>query len=371
MAPPRAEVNGPHLAASRYVPAGNSLQSVAAPGADVPTTLLNALRRLPPLETAKQVALSLHALVEAGALDLPLPGAGHTRERFDSFRLLGAHDLSLTRLAEGHADALAILAEAGVRPQAGPYGVWAAEPPSTGIVAERVGEAWQLRGRKRFASGASGLTRALVTAHVQESCFLFDVPVRHPVVRPVVGTWSAAGMADTDSTDVVFDGLTVPNAARIGDHGFYTSRPGFWHGAVGVAACWFGGALGAFAMLRRHLAGRCSDAHQLAHLGAVAARCAALGASMDTAARAIDADPHDLAGRARSTALIVRHEVEQGCQEVLARVGRASGTSPLVFDRAHARRAADLPVYLRQHHAERDSESLGKAVLEDEAWRSW
>jgi len=45
-------------------------------------------------------------------------------------------------------------------------------------------------------------------------------------------------------------------------------------------------------------------------------------------------------------------------------VGRAGGTTPLTFDRAHARRAADLVVYLRQHHAERDLAALGREALE-------
>jgi len=49
----------------------------------------------------------------------------------------------------------------------------------------------------------------------------------------------------------------------------------------------------------------------------------------------------------------------EGCETILARTAHASGTSPCVFDRRHARRVVDLPVYLRQHHAERDLAELG------------
>ena len=40
---------------------------------------------------------------------LPLPGHGDTWERFSILASLGEEDLSLARLGEGHADALAIL----------------------------------------------------------------------------------------------------------------------------------------------------------------------------------------------------------------------------------------------------------------------
>ena len=51
--------------------------------------------------------------VESGRLDLPLPGGGRTRERWALLADLAGEDLSLARLAEGHADALAILSELG------------------------------------------------------------------------------------------------------------------------------------------------------------------------------------------------------------------------------------------------------------------
>ena len=62
----------------------------------------------------------------------------------------------------------------------------------------------------------------------------------------------------------------------------------------------------------------------------------------------------------RLVALEVRHLVENGCLEVLTHVGRAGGAAPLCHDPAQARRAADLQVYVRQYHAERDDEALGR-----------
>lgn len=313
---------------------------------------------LGPLESPRGVAQALRQLM-AAATQLPLPGSGRTEDRFAGLAEVAAKDLSLARLFEGHTDALAILAEAALKPAAGRYGVWAAEPPDGRMQAARHRDGWILHGRKRYASGAGEIDRALVTAHAADGARLFDVDLRVQGVTVVPDTWHAVGMASTQSLDVLLDDVFVPGERAAGGPGFYLDRPGFWYGAVGVAACWYGGALGAYRMLRAHLSRLDASDHQVAHFGAVAAACDSMWRSLAHAAGRIDA-----AMLGREDALVARHVVEQGCQEVLLRVGRASGTAPLTFDRAHARRAADLPVYLRQHHAERDLTALGRALLE-------
>ena len=76
------------------------------------------------------VARAFARAVESGRLNLPLPGGGQTRKRWAVLAQLGEEDLSLARLAEGHTDAVAILAELGaVTPPPGSrWGVWAAQP---------------------------------------------------------------------------------------------------------------------------------------------------------------------------------------------------------------------------------------------------
>ena len=54
------------------------------------------------------VAAAFADTVESGRLNLPLAGSGRTRERWAVLADLAGEDLSLARLAEGHADALAI-----------------------------------------------------------------------------------------------------------------------------------------------------------------------------------------------------------------------------------------------------------------------
>jgi hypothetical protein len=51
--------------------------------------------------------------------------------------------------------------------------------------------------------------------------------------------------------------------------------------------------------------------------------------------------------------------VESTCADILTRLGRAFGPHPLAFDPDISRRYAEVELYIRQCHAERDLESLG------------
>src|SRR5271166_2245695 len=87
-------------------------------------------------------------------------------------------------------------------------------------------------------------------------------------------------------------------------------------------------------------------------------------AALDAAAAEIDADPDDRQNGGRRRALRLRALVEATATEVMQRVGRALGAGPLSHDEAHGRRVADLTVYVRQHHAERDLAELGALVAD-------
>ena len=85
-----------------------------------------------------------------------------------------------------------------------------------------------------------------------------------------------------------------------------------------------------------------------------------MDALIERAARAIDADPEDRAGQARRLALVTRHAVHAGAVSVLAATAGAGGARPLSLEPGNARRAADLHVYLAQHHPGRDGAALGR-----------
>jgi hypothetical protein len=202
-------------------------------------------------------------------------------------------------------------------------------------------------------------THALVTARASDGERLFAVAVEG--LEPHAGSWPATGMAGSDTLDVGF--LAVP-AEPVGPPGGYTGRPGFSHGGAGVAACWYGGARGVARALARAAAKRDVGPHALAHLGAVDIALRTARSALARAADEIDADPGDLSGEGALRALRVRALAEATASDVLARTGRALGAGPLSHDEAHSRAVADLTVYLRQHHAERDLARLGELVAE-------
>jgi hypothetical protein len=292
---------------------------------------------------------ALLTLAGTGRLDLPLPGSGRTAERWRALAEVSALDLALGRLAEGHTDAVAILAELGGPAPAGLWGVWAA---GAGVTAH----GGRLTGRKAWCSGAAALDRALVTADGR----LWAIDVADVTVDR--DSWPAVGMAGSGTYAVGLDG--VP-AVQVGAPGAYLDRPGFWHGGAGVAACWYGGALGAARVLLAAARARPLDPHGLAHLGAVDALVTGLWADLEATAAALDADP---ARPFRLPAARLRARVEAGATEVLDRVGRALGPGPMATDPVHAQRVADLPVYLRQSHAERDLAVLGELAVEVAGW---
>ncbi|MFI0236086.1 acyl-CoA dehydrogenase [Streptomyces sp. NPDC016845] len=307
---------------------------------------------------------SVVGLMDRGKLEFPLPGSGRTAQRLAALQSVAEDDLCLARLVEGHVDALAILAELdGPSPRPGRrWGVWAAEPPGTTLEAVRSGDGWVLDGLKPYCSGARSCTHALVTARTAEGRRLFAVTIDPATCVPVRGTWQAVGMAGSDTPDVRFH--QVP-AVAVGDVESYVRRPGFEHGGIGVAACWYGGAV-AVARALRDAAARRPEPHTDAHLGAVDVQLHAAGAVLHRAAAEIDADPFDSAGEARVRTMRVRAFVESVCSEVLTRVGRATGAGPLCHDPRHARAVADLTVYVRQHHGERDLAALGALLARPE-----
>lgn len=289
---------------------------------------------------------------------IPLPGSGDTPARFRYLAEVAGRSLPLGRLIEGHLDAVAILAEAGrERPAGAAMGVWAASGRDARLLATPAAGGWRLAGRKPYASGASTLTHALVTADTPDGVRLFLLETAN-VVGSVLGSWQAVGMWESDSPTVEID-AHVAESATVGGVDWYVRRPGFWHGSVGVAACWLGGARAVARPLSR-----AASPHALAHLGAVDSALAAAAALLTAAAVEIDDVPSVVGPVAERRALRVRSVVEVAAMEAITRVGRALGAGPLCHDAEHAQRVADLSVYVRQGHAERDYERLGQLVVE-------
>lgn len=300
-----------------------------------------------------------HKIVDSPGFDLPRPGAGATLERFAALTRFCSDDIATGRLVEAHADADAILGElVGGMVRPGEFwGVWAAQPPGSRVDARPAEAGWTLDGVKEWCSGAGSCTHALVTAETDAGNRLFAVDLRQRGVSVDLSAWHSIGMRATDTGTVTFD--AVP-ATAVGEVGAYLRRPGFWHGGMGVAACWFGGARRVARPLYRAVAGT-DDPLLRMHAGAVDAQLATGWAAIESAARRIDASPTEPSQR---QAFGLRWTIEQVATAVVDRVGRALGPGPLVADPDHAQAVADLTVFIRQSHADADLAVLG-SLLDD------
>jgi hypothetical protein len=110
---------------------------------------------------------------------------------------------------------------------------------------------------------------------------------------------------------------------------------------------------------------RRSDPHVLAHLGAIDLAIRSLRALLIETAGWLDEHPRE---PALEQALRLRGAADNTARLVLDHAGRALGADPLCRDSAVARHFADLPIFIRQAHAERDLAALGNAVT-DKDWQ--
>lgn len=309
---------------------------------------------------------------------LPPPGGGRTLARWQALAELAGRDLSLVKIYEAHADARAILAELGTPPDMPEveknrdntpiWGIWAARAPQHELrFTSHDNARVLLSGVKPWCSGAKFVTHALVTCIDEENRdWLAALPLDQPGVTVTSRGWEAVGMAATQSVEIE---VQSAHATLIGAHGAYLHRAGFWHGGAGIAACWYGAAA-ALATHLRQAAQRRDDPHLHAHLGAADTALVAARALLREAAHSIDTNRHTGAqADAMTLALRARAAVENAVDATLVACARGLGAGPFCRDAWFARMAADLPVFVRQSHAERDLAALAKRVIESgEDW---
>ncbi|QCR43990.1 acyl-CoA dehydrogenase [Curtobacterium sp. SGAir0471] len=321
----------------------------------------------------------------------PVLTAGTAGPVFATLAAVAAADVALARTVEPHLDALGILAQAGTAVASGStWGVFAAEAPGLRVTATPssgsgasdgavtpgdtvatgsavvADGAVRLDGTKPWCSLASSLTHALVTAHVGEQRQLVAVDLRQPGVTVHDEAWVARGMPDVPSGPVDLDGVV---GTAVGAPGWYLTRPGFAWGGIGVAACWWGGAVGLARALRTATAARPGSELLQAALGATVADLADAEDALATAAARIDEASTGAAGPDDDTdwslvAQVTRSRVRRAVDAVSQRVVATLGPAPLANDAAVAARVADLGLYVLQDHGERDLARVGRIVVE-------
>ncbi|CAN5260837.1 acyl-CoA dehydrogenase family protein [soil metagenome] len=303
----------------------------------------------------------------------PQPGEGLTVRLWETLASLAAVDLTVARTVEPHLDALAILGQAppsqafqpaGAEWNGGLLGVYAAEGPGTRLEAQPTATSEvRLTGVKPWCSLAEICSAALVTAWVDDTRRgLFLVDLTDPSVSHGEEEWVARGLPRVRSVSTRFDDTP---ARPVGGPGWYLERPGFAWGGIGVAAVWFGGAVALLRRMRQSGLHRDLDQIGMSLLGQAEAEvwtarnCLAAAADHVDAGRATGSAGNELA-------LLVRQCVAGTAEHVLQLAEHLMGPGPLALEETYAACAADLRLYVRQHHAERDAAELGRISVAQE-----
>ena len=321
-------------------------------------------RDLAPDDRAGALALSR----ELSGVETSL-GGGDTWGYLSVLATLGSVDLTVARTVEPHLDALSILHQ--VEPpvdlsaigadDSSTWGVYAAHAPGARLEARRQGQeaVWLLDGTKPWCSLAADVSHAVITAHTGPTSRRAFAISLGDGVSPLPGTWVSRGLVDVPSGGLQLDGVV---GVSVGGDEWYLSRPGFAWGGIAVAAVWFGAAQALRSTLVAVAQRREPDQIALMHVGHLDALLFAAESTLRQAADAIDAGA---AGGEHGAVLAarVRAVVAAAAETCLVVAGHALGPAPLTADEDHARRVADLTVYVRQHHAERDLAALGSLVV--------
>ena len=306
------------------------------------------------------------AVRETGLLSAPFPiehggqnlcSPHRVRELCDVIRIIGAADLSIARLYEGHVNAVALLCRYGTPRQIDALAsevskgaisaVWGAED-EVGLKAAKSGTAIHLTGRKIFASGAGFITRPLVTASSPEGQILCLLDLK-PGERADISGWTAQGMRSTATGTMELSGLQIAADAVIGAPGDFMRQPWFSGGAWRFCAAHVGATERLVDLFRDHLVarGRSEDPYQLQRL----AQCATVAKTarfwVEDAARRLAYEDGEVASIV-ATANFTRMVTERAALDVMEVVQRGTGLSAFLRPHPIERICRDLSTYLRQ-----------------------
>jgi alkylation response protein AidB-like acyl-CoA dehydrogenase len=286
-------------------------------------------------------------------------------------RLLGAADLSLARLFEGHLNAIGLVRRYGTDSQVSDLAhsvaggalsaVWGADD-AKGMTIVPGADRDMMQGRKILASGAGFVTRPLITAegpHGQQLC-LFDLEAGYP--HDISG-WQAQGMRATATGTVDFTGRPVTARELIGTPGQYMQQPHFSGGAWRFCAAHLGATERLVDLFRDHLkaSGRGEDAYQAERLATCFSSAKTARFWVEDAARrlALETDVDAIVAVTHCTRMVV----ERCALTVMETVQRGIGLRALVRPHDVERICRDLATYLRQPAPDRAMADAARTFL--------
>ncbi|MBC5800034.1 MAG: acyl-CoA dehydrogenase [Candidatus Eremiobacteraeota bacterium] len=319
-------------------------------------------RRQAAADNALGLEESLFTLACSDARGVPL--AGRAAELV-ALRVVGARDLSLARLYEGHLNGAQLVARHGTAEQrarsladigAGRvFGVWNTQEADDPLRISIRGDGITLDGAKTWASGAGTITRPVVTAlRADGTTQLCLIPIERVATAVDRSGWRPHGMQRSDSFRIAFDGVELRADDLIGAPGAYDRQPWFWGGAWRFAAAQSGAVERLFVETAAYLRarGRDGDTFQRARLAEMrmGLHCAVHWLRAAAAAWSDFDTAETAAGAARVIDVVdmARTSVETIAVDTIARVLRSVGASGLIEPQPFGPLVRDLEMYLRQ-----------------------
>lgn len=290
-------------------------------------------------------------------------------------RMIGAADLSVGRIFEGHVNAVMLVCRYGSDHQAVSLaasvkngdlcGVWGAED-AAGLKRVARGDAWLLEGRKILASGAGFVTRPLVTIATAEGHVLYLLKLE-PGERADTASWRPLGMRASASGSVDLTEMHVGPLEQIGLPGDFVRQPFFSGGSWRFCAAQLG-AMERLAELygeQLRSRGRIGDPYQLERVAQCAAACGTALFWIEEACRRF-ADESLEPAAVVAFANLMRMVVERAALDLMENVQRGTGLPAFMNGNPVERIVRDLATYLRQPVPDLVMNDAARAVLAGE-----
>lgn len=313
-------------------------------------------------------------MAEEGLLNITLPGRpldfkkGNTDALLQLLKQVGAADLAVGRIYEGHINALYLIhLFAGASQQERwftdaqehktLFGVWNTQAEGGVRIHDKGNGRYLLEGAKTFCSGAGFIQRPLITGALQgsrqEGWQMCIVPVERvdPIVQDT-SFWQPMGMKSSISYRMDFTGIEIGEEDLLGTPDNYYRQPSFSGGAIRFAAVQLGAAEALLDDTIRYLRelGRITDPFQKARVAEMTWLVASGNQWLDSAGTKTDGWLRDGAKETEIVAYanMTRTAIEEICLRVLQLAERSVGARGLMRPRPFERIHRDLTFYLRQ-----------------------
>jgi alkylation response protein AidB-like acyl-CoA dehydrogenase len=298
----------------------------------------------------------------------------------------GRGNLAVSRIFEGHVNALQLIQTFGTSDQVTAYahdvhchkifGIWNAEA-SDGVQIIPFGhDRYRLVGCKTFASGCGYVDRPFVGGVLPDGRWqMCIVPMDQVITINDPEWWQPAGMRATASYKVDFSGVELSTSDLLGQPNDYYRQPWLSVGVIRFAAAQLGGAEALFDATRQFLQGlqRTQDPYQAERFGKMAIALESGNLWLKSAADVVAAYapifagtpnmPHPQAEQLVAYANMVRSAIEQICMDMIHACERSVGTRGLLPPVPIERIVRDLTLYLRQPGFDAAFANVGNYVL--------